>query len=57
LEYFTQNHLMESVLENFLYKIKSSEMRFSDINPSLLEKSFLRRAYDLIRSVKRKYFN
>lgn len=57
LEYFRQNHEMKRVLENFICKINECDMKFSDINPSLLNKSVLRKIYDQLRGIKRNYFN
>jgi hypothetical protein len=53
LDYFLQNHEMKNVLGKFIFKIKQSEMKFSDINPSLLNKSLLRKTYDILRGLKR----
>jgi hypothetical protein len=57
LEYFSQNHEMKGVLENFISKINECEMKFSDINPSLLNKSVVRKIYDKMRGIKRIYDN
>jgi hypothetical protein len=53
LDYFLQNHEMKNVLEKFIFKIKQSEMKFSDINPALLNKSIVRKTYDILRGLKR----
>jgi hypothetical protein len=53
LNYFLQNHEMKTVLEKFIFKIQQSEMKYSDINPVLLNKSIVRKIYDLSRGLKR----
>jgi hypothetical protein len=57
LDYFLQNHEMKNVLEKFIFKIKQSEMKFCDINPSLLNKSIVRKTYDIYRGLKRTHLN
>ena len=53
LEYFLQNHEMKIVLDKFILKVKETEMKFSDINPALLNKSLVRKTYDILRGLKR----
>jgi hypothetical protein len=53
LNYFLQNHEMKTVLEKFIFKIQQSEMKYSDINPVLLNKSLVRKIYDLSGGLKR----
>jgi hypothetical protein len=53
LEYFLENHEMKIVLDKFILKVKETEMKFSDINPALLNKSLVRKTYDLLRGLKR----
>lgn len=53
LDYFLQNHEMKNVLEKFIFKIKQSEMKFTDINPALINKSIVRKTYDILRALKR----
>lgn len=57
LEYFRQNHEMKGVLENFICKIKECELKFCDIDPSLLNKSILRKIYDKMRGINKIYLN
>lgn len=57
LEYFLKNHEMKIVLDKFILKVKETEMKFSDINPALLNKSLLRKTYDILRGLKRTYLN
>ncbi len=52
LEYFLKNHEMKIVLDKFILKLKETQMKFSDINPDLLNKSILRIAYDILRGRK-----
>jgi hypothetical protein len=53
LNYFLKNHEMKTVLEKFLFKIKQSEMTFSDINPAIVNKSIARKTYDFFIGLKR----
>jgi hypothetical protein len=53
LEYFLKNHEMKIVLDKFVLKVKETEMKFSDINPVLLNKSLIRKIYDILRGLKR----
>jgi hypothetical protein len=53
LEYFLKNHEMKIVLDKFVLKVKQTEMKFSDINPVLLNKSLVRKIYDILRGLKR----
>lgn len=53
LEYFLKNHEMKIVLDKFILKVKETEMKFSDINPALLNKSIVRKTYDILRGLKR----
>ncbi len=55
LEYFLKNHEMKIVLDKFILKVKETEMKFSDINPALLNKSIVRKTYDILRGLKRTY--
>ena len=57
LDYFLQNHEMKNALNKFIFKIKQSEMKFSDINPSLLYKSKVRKTYDILVGLKRTHLN
>lgn len=47
LIYFRTNHEINSVLKKLLIKIKEAKLTYSEINPSLLKKSILRKIYDL----------
>lgn len=53
LEYFLKNHEMKIVLDKFILKVNETEMKFSDINPALLNKSIVRKTYDILRGLKR----
>ncbi len=53
LEYFLKNHEMKILLDKFILKVNETEMKFSDINPALLNKSIVRRIYDILRGLKR----
>ena len=53
LEHFLKNHEMKIVLEQFILKVKETEMKFSDIKPALLNKSVARKTYDILRGLKR----
>ena len=53
LEYFLKNHEMKIVLDKFVLKVKETGMKFSDINPVLLNKSLIRKIYDILRGLKR----
>lgn len=53
LDYFLKNHEMKIVLNKFISKVQESEMKFCDINPALLNKSLIRKTYDMLRVVKR----
>jgi hypothetical protein len=57
IDYFINNHEMKTVMDKFILKVNESEMKFSDINPFLLNKNFIRKVYDFLRYKKINYGN
>lgn len=55
LEYFLRNHEMKIVLDKFILKVKETEMKFSDINPAILNKSVVRKLYVILRGLKKTF--
>jgi hypothetical protein len=53
LDYFLKNHEMKIVLDQFISKVRETEMKFCDIKPALLNKSIVRKIYDMLRGLKR----
>jgi hypothetical protein len=53
LQYFLTNHEMKIVLDRFILKINETKMKFSEINPTLLKKSIVRKIYDVLRGYKK----
>ena len=49
LDYFVQNHEIKHVAKKFIEKVNLSELRFSEIDSKIINKSILRRLYDLIK--------
>jgi hypothetical protein len=47
--YFINNHELELVMHKFISKVRTSEMRFSDINKNLLKKNIIRKTYDFYK--------
>ncbi len=55
IDYFINNHEMKTVMDKFILKVKESEMKFSDINPSLFNKNLIRKSYDSLRYKRKSY--
>ena len=52
LSYFNENHHIDSVLNKFLIKINETSLRYSNIDPKVLNNSFGRNLYLKIRNLK-----
>ena len=50
-DYFKSNHSIEVISELLLEKVRNSKLTFSMIDPSVLKKGFILRAYNKIRKL------